>query len=190
MTHRPKQSHGVLLEAVADKTGYPIDMLELDMRLDTDLGIDSIKRVEILSAVQEQLPRAGSISPEQLGSLASLRQIVEALCGRLLAQRRRHAELSKRPSRPKSVNTNGTVHSAQWHASNGDRHGDGIKGREPARPLAVRAFHPVLRGLKHADTREQVRLRAGGMVWVTSDGSPLTDAVCAALRKRETFVVR
>ena len=46
----------VLLESVAEKTGFPIDMLELDMQLDVDLGIDSIKRVEILSAVQDRLP--------------------------------------------------------------------------------------------------------------------------------------
>ena len=47
-----------LLQVVADKTGYPIDMLELDMQLDADLGIDSIKRVEIFSAVQDRLPEA------------------------------------------------------------------------------------------------------------------------------------
>ena len=39
----------VLLEIVADKTGYPTDMLETDMDLEADLGIDSIKRVEILA---------------------------------------------------------------------------------------------------------------------------------------------
>ncbi len=38
-------------------------MLELDMRLDTDLGIDSIKRVEILSAVQERLPAPARSAP-------------------------------------------------------------------------------------------------------------------------------
>ena len=33
------------------------------MRLDDDLGIDSIKRVEILSAVQDRLPETRSIGP-------------------------------------------------------------------------------------------------------------------------------
>ena len=47
-----------LLEVIAGKTGYPVEMLELDMALDADLGIDSIKRVEILSALQEELPGA------------------------------------------------------------------------------------------------------------------------------------
>ena len=48
----------ILLEVVAEKTGYPAEMLELDMQLDADLGIDSIKRVEILSALQDRLPEA------------------------------------------------------------------------------------------------------------------------------------
>ncbi len=52
-----------LLEVIAEKTGYPTEMLELDMALDADLGIDSIKRVEILSALQERLPQAPSSSP-------------------------------------------------------------------------------------------------------------------------------
>ncbi|SDE60539.1 type I polyketide synthase, partial [Desulfuromonas thiophila] len=56
-----------LLAVVADKTGYPVDMLELDMRLDADLGIDSIKRVEILSALQEQLPQLPAVAPDELG---------------------------------------------------------------------------------------------------------------------------
>ena len=39
----------LILAVVADKTGYPAEMINLDMDLEADLGIDSIKRVEILS---------------------------------------------------------------------------------------------------------------------------------------------
>ncbi|MBT7950671.1 MAG: SDR family NAD(P)-dependent oxidoreductase [Gammaproteobacteria bacterium] len=67
----------VLLEVVADKTGYPVDMLNLDMNMDTDLGIDSIKRVEILSAFQEQMPEAPTVNPEDLANLQTLQQIVD-----------------------------------------------------------------------------------------------------------------
>jgi acyl carrier protein/NAD(P)-dependent dehydrogenase (short-subunit alcohol dehydrogenase family) len=68
-----------LLEVIAEKTGYPIEMLELEMALDTDLGIDSIKRVEILSALQDKLPAAPAIKPEHLGTLQTLGQIVDFL---------------------------------------------------------------------------------------------------------------
>ncbi|MEC7986195.1 MAG: beta-ketoacyl synthase N-terminal-like domain-containing protein, partial [Myxococcota bacterium] len=43
----------LLLEVVSEKTGYPSDMLGMEMNLEGDLGVDSIKRVEILSAMQE-----------------------------------------------------------------------------------------------------------------------------------------
>jgi len=39
-----------LLKIVSDRTGYPTEMLNLDMDLEADLGIDSIKRVEILGS--------------------------------------------------------------------------------------------------------------------------------------------
>jgi acyl transferase domain-containing protein/acyl carrier protein len=71
----------VLLEVVAEKTGYPVEMLSLNMSLDTDLGIDSIKRVEILSALQERLPGAPAVSPDELGALQTLQQITEHLQG-------------------------------------------------------------------------------------------------------------
>lgn len=71
----------VLIEVVADKTGYPSEMLDLDMGLDADLGIDSIKRVEILSAVQERLPELPPVPPERLGSLHTLREVVDFLTG-------------------------------------------------------------------------------------------------------------
>lgn len=67
----------VVLEVVAEKTGYPVDMLELDMSLDADLGIDSIKRVEILSALQDRLPDAPAVSSEDLGKFTSLRDVVD-----------------------------------------------------------------------------------------------------------------
>jgi len=71
----------VLIEIVSEKTGYPADMLNLDMDMEADLGIDSIKRVEIMSAVQERLPDAPVIQPDQLGKLRTLTQIIEFIGG-------------------------------------------------------------------------------------------------------------
>jgi acyl transferase domain-containing protein/NADP-dependent 3-hydroxy acid dehydrogenase YdfG len=71
----------VLMSVVADKTGYPKEMVGLDMEIEADLGIDSIKRVEILSAVQEQIPSLPSIPAAELGALRTLRQVLERLGG-------------------------------------------------------------------------------------------------------------
>ncbi|MEO0338832.1 MAG: beta-ketoacyl synthase N-terminal-like domain-containing protein, partial [Bacteroidota bacterium] len=43
-----------LLEVVSEKTGYPAEMLELNMDMEADLGIDSIKRVEIFGALTKK----------------------------------------------------------------------------------------------------------------------------------------
>ncbi len=69
----------VLLEVVAELTGYPAEMLRLDMDIEADLGIDSIKRVEILSAFEEKLPDLPPISPDKVATLKTLGQIVDVL---------------------------------------------------------------------------------------------------------------
>ncbi|MGI5843609.1 MAG: SDR family NAD(P)-dependent oxidoreductase [Candidatus Xenobium sp.] len=71
----------IVLAVVAEKTGYPLEMLDLDMDLEADLGIDSIKRVEILAAVEEHLPNLKAITPDEIGDLRTLRQVVERLGG-------------------------------------------------------------------------------------------------------------
>ncbi len=69
----------ILLDIVAEKTGYPVEVLELRMELDADLGIDSIKRVEILSALQDALPDAPNVRPDQLGTLRTLQSLLDLM---------------------------------------------------------------------------------------------------------------
>jgi polyketide-type polyunsaturated fatty acid synthase PfaA len=52
-----------MLEVVSNLTGYPAEMLSFDMDIEADLGIDSIKRVEILSALEEKMPELPAVSP-------------------------------------------------------------------------------------------------------------------------------
>ncbi|MEH2128204.1 beta-ketoacyl synthase N-terminal-like domain-containing protein [Nostoc sp.] len=68
-----------LLAITSDKTGYPVEMLELDMDMEADLGIDSIKRVEILGAMQETYPNLPKPNIEELGDLRTIGQIVDYL---------------------------------------------------------------------------------------------------------------
>ena len=49
-----------LVELIAERTGYPPEMLGADQDLEAELGVDSIKRVEILGALQSHLPQASS----------------------------------------------------------------------------------------------------------------------------------
>ena len=70
-----------LLDVVSERTGYPTDMLQLDADLEGDLGIDSIKRVEVAGSFTADLGddiRAG-IDMEQLTGSRTLREIVDLL---------------------------------------------------------------------------------------------------------------
>ena len=68
-----------LLEVVSEKTGYQAEMLELNMDMEADLGIDSIKRVEILNGMQERMPALPEVNPEELSELRTLEQIIEKM---------------------------------------------------------------------------------------------------------------
>jgi acyl transferase domain-containing protein/NAD(P)H-dependent flavin oxidoreductase YrpB (nitropropane dioxygenase family)/NAD(P)-dependent dehydrogenase (short-subunit alcohol dehydrogenase family) len=89
--HEPKTKQmdrawftGQLLDLVSKRTGYPKDMLRLDQNLEADLGIDSIKRVEILDSMAAAMDdEAGGIAAnlemEKLVGLKSLGAIIDYL---------------------------------------------------------------------------------------------------------------
>ncbi len=74
-----KEIEDNLLNVVAELTGYPSGMLGLDMDIESDLGIDSIKRVEIFSTLEEKLPDLPPVSPEKMAGLKTLGQIADYL---------------------------------------------------------------------------------------------------------------
>ena len=74
------------MSVVAEKTGYPTEMLELEMDMEADLGIDSIKRVEILGTVQDELPGLPELSPEDLAECRTLGEIVAYMNSKLPAE--------------------------------------------------------------------------------------------------------
>ena len=45
----------LLLTTMSDLSGYPQDLLDIDMDLESELGIDSIKKVEVLGASMTNL---------------------------------------------------------------------------------------------------------------------------------------
>jgi acyl carrier protein len=92
-----------LLEIVGEKTGYPIEMLELEMDMETDLGIDSIKRVEILGTVQERFPNLPQPNLEDLAELRTLGQIVDFLMDQTTEKKTTVLELTM----PEPINREG-----------------------------------------------------------------------------------
>ncbi|HEY2019500.1 MAG TPA: SDR family NAD(P)-dependent oxidoreductase, partial [Bryobacteraceae bacterium] len=61
-----------ILAIVAEKTGYPKDMLALDLDLEADLGIDTVKQAEMFAAVRAayNIPRADDLKLRDFPTLA------------------------------------------------------------------------------------------------------------------------
>lgn len=70
-----------LLEIVSQRTGYPPEMLDPELDLEADLGIDSIKRVEILNSFRKILPESKQLELEggleQLAGTRTLKGIID-----------------------------------------------------------------------------------------------------------------
>ncbi|TNC24163.1 SDR family NAD(P)-dependent oxidoreductase [Amycolatopsis alkalitolerans] len=71
----------VLVEVVSEKTGYPPEMVDLSMDLEADLGVDSIKRVQILGALRDRVDGVPAVGPEQAAELRTLNDIVGFIGG-------------------------------------------------------------------------------------------------------------
>lgn len=71
-------SQGVLVALISDRTGFDPGVIGADMDLESELGVDSIKRVEILSMLRERLgiERREGVD---LSRLRTVREIVVAL---------------------------------------------------------------------------------------------------------------
>ncbi len=67
----------MLLDVVADKTGYPKEILTVDMDLELDLGIDSIKRVEIFSAINDENPGLPEVDPAVMAEIKTLGDVID-----------------------------------------------------------------------------------------------------------------
>ncbi|TVQ87485.1 MAG: SDR family NAD(P)-dependent oxidoreductase [Deltaproteobacteria bacterium] len=108
-TARSADLAGTVLTLVAEKTGYPRDLLGVAMELEGDLGIDSIKRVEILSAIAEALPDAPELPEEELSGLRTLGDIIEALSASEAPPVSLSARAGARPAKAPPTDVDGTI---------------------------------------------------------------------------------
>ena len=153
----------VMLEVVADKTGYPVEMLEIEMDMQADLGIDSIKRVEILSAMRERVPGLPEVDLAAMAELATLEQVADYM--------RATAASMGKPALAGEVPRATTAHAERTPARGAAAPGS------PARELVRRELHVVERrapGLAVASLWP-------GLVVVCDDGTPLAGLIARGL---------
>ena len=68
----------VVLAMVSEKTGYPTEMLDLDLDLEADLGIDTVKQAELFAAVRTHydIPRREDLRLADYNTLAKVIQFM------------------------------------------------------------------------------------------------------------------
>lgn len=77
----------ILISVISEKTGYPVDTLDPSMDLDSDLGIDSLKRVEVMAALEGRLFNSlAGIDFEAFAALRTISQIANHLAGAALVE--------------------------------------------------------------------------------------------------------
>jgi len=141
---------------VSEKTGYPLETLELEMDIESDLGIDSIKRVEILGAMQSLYPALPRLKPEELAELRTLRQIVAHMGTSLYKADETHGAAA--PHAPRSE-------------------------PEPVADHKISRRIVRLTSLPAPDFLE-ITLPAGRICLLTDDGTPTTFKLAQALAER------
>lgn len=146
----------MLLGIVEEKTGYPRDMVGLDQNLESDLGIDSIKRIEVVGALLQMLPAAHrdalTESRSKLNTQPTLNGMVD-----LVAQAR----------------VGGAVAVPFDLAGAGSQAGF---ASHPPRLVMLSQPEPL--------TADMARHLAAGLFVITRDGLGVADALAAALRER------
>ncbi|MCX5789572.1 MAG: beta-ketoacyl synthase N-terminal-like domain-containing protein, partial [Elusimicrobia bacterium] len=69
-----------VIALVSEKTGYPAEMLELDLDMEADLGIDTVKQAELIGIIREKygIPKQENLS---LKEYPTLRHVIRFVMG-------------------------------------------------------------------------------------------------------------
>ncbi len=61
-----------IVQIVSEMTGYPAELLDLDLDLEADLGVDTVKQAEVFAAVRERfgIPRDENLRLRDFPTLA------------------------------------------------------------------------------------------------------------------------
>ena len=164
---------------VAAKTGYPPDMLELDLDLEADLGVDTVKQAEVFAMVREEfkIPRKDDL---KLRDYPTLRHVID-----FVRQNLASAEAAPEPAAVATPETAAPAATAS-------------EASAPSAPSEANSFvsgvlrRPVLtlRPPLSACKRTAVQLEKGSRVVVVADHDGAGRLLCDELESRGVQVLR
>jgi NAD(P)-dependent dehydrogenase (short-subunit alcohol dehydrogenase family) len=143
----------------------------MDMDIEADLGIDSIKRVEILSTLEENIPGLPTVSPEIMGSMKTLGQVAEYLSG---------------TNTVANTQTQTEIHSQALSGSYPPipQKSHDLFPKEISAAASKKSFGMVDRKIvslvdKPFDTKDRLSIPGGRKVFITDDHTGLSEAICS-----------
>ena len=159
-----------LLTVVSEKTGYPPEMLELDLDLEADLGIDTVKQAELFAAVREHygIPRREDFRLSDYNTLAKVMAFVKQGVKRE-EEVKREPEIESSPVAETAADSHSTTQAAS------------IPRRIPV---------PVLQPRLDLCLPTGVALDENSRVLVVADEGGAADALARKLRSRKVQVHR
>jgi acyl transferase domain-containing protein/NAD(P)-dependent dehydrogenase (short-subunit alcohol dehydrogenase family) len=163
-----------VLELVAGKTGYPRDMLELDLDLEADLGIDTVKQAEVFALVREafSIPRQDDV---KLRDYPTLRHVI-GFVNKYLP--------SAAPAEPAAPAPAAQAATAVAAAV------DAVQGQSPFVSGLLRRPVVTLRPPLDACKKTDMRLERGSRVVVVADSEGAGKLLCEELESRGVQVLR
>ena len=177
-----------VLEIVAEKTGYPKDMLDLDLDLEADLGIDTVKQAEMFAAIRAayNIPRDENLKLREFPTLAHVIKFAQERSARVVSRQNEESGERQKPSSPeRSFNVHGAA--------------DPIPAQTPhpipasfdsANGVPRRVPLPVLRPPMNLCKPTGVSLERGSRVILMPDKNGVAKALTQRLKKKGVEVLR
>ena len=169
-----------VLALIAEKTGYPLEMLDLDLDLEADLGVDTVKQAEMFAAIRSEwsIPRDENLKLRDFPTLAHTIQFVYDRRPDLKAPSPPSPLSQPAPTLPGEGETASANALPPSPGGAGGGLGEGPGVRAPRR-LAVSALRPPLAACKPTG----VTLGAGSRVVVAFDQGGVGKALATRLVK-------
>ncbi len=97
----------IILDMVSAKTGYPKDMLELDLDMEADLGIDTVKQAELFAGIREHygIPRREGLALKDYPTIRHCIKFVIEEKGMTAAKEATEAKEAKKEKQKKTETT-------------------------------------------------------------------------------------
>jgi acyl transferase domain-containing protein/NAD(P)-dependent dehydrogenase (short-subunit alcohol dehydrogenase family)/acyl carrier protein len=177
-----------ILALVVEKTGYPKDMLDLDLDLEADLGIDTVKQAEMFAAIRAlyNIPRDENLKLRDFPTLAHVIQFARDRSGLGAAKVTKPVapqgqEAEKKASAPSAEFPAPPPVKAPRTA---------LASLDAANSIPRRVPLPILRSPLNMCKPTGVTLDRGRRVMIVSDKSGVGDALAQLLENKGVEVLR